>query len=120
MFLSLPVLARSKKTPKISEWVSGLDTPSVWDDDFDKFCDVVKTVFEGFLSRLMRACESLTAVVDGWPKKINWSLYSQYLEHGVDSPWAGRCDSLENRGRAATGRNGREGLPCRVDYGAGP
>lgn len=88
MFLTLPALARSKKSPKVNEWVSGLITPSVWDDDFDKFCDVIKNVFEGFLPRLMKACEALSPIAGGWSENVDWPTIAQYMEYGVDSEWA--------------------------------
>src|SRR5262249_23260271 len=88
MFLSLPVLARSIKKPKITEWAAGLSEPTVWDDDFDKFCDVVKLVFEEYLPWLMTACEALSSTVGGWSTTVNWDTHSQFVKYGVDSLWA--------------------------------
>jgi len=88
MFLFLPVLKRSSKTPKITVWAAGLDEPTVWDDDFDKFCDVVKQVFQDYMPWLMFACKQLSEIAEGWTKTVPWDTYSSYYEVGVDSLWA--------------------------------
>jgi helicase len=108
MFLSLPVLKRSTKKPKITDWAAGLSEPTVWDDDFDIFCDVVTLVFEGFLPRLMSACQGLSSIVGGWSPAVDWDTHSQFIEYGVDSLWAVavlRSDiSAERRPAAILGR----------------
>jgi helicase len=104
MFLSLPVLARSSKTPKISAWAAGLDEPTVWDDDFDKFCEAIKTLFQDFLPWLMFACKQLSPTAGGWSETISWDVYSTFYEHGADSIWACRLLDTElpiERGPAA-------------------
>ncbi len=48
----------------------------------------MKNVFEGFLSRLLRACESLSPIAGGWSENVDWPTFAQYMEYGVDSEWA--------------------------------
>jgi helicase len=90
MFLSLPVLARSSKTPKVGVWAAGVDEPTVWDDDFDKFCDVIKQVLCDYMPWLMFACKQLSTIAEGWSENVKWDTYSSYFELGVDSLWAVR------------------------------
>jgi helicase len=108
MFLSLPALKRSSKTPKVSVWAGGLDEPTVWDDDYDKFCDVVKQVFQDYIPWLMFACKQLSGIANGWSESVPWDTYSSYYESGVDSPWAVamlRSDApVERRASAVMGR----------------
>jgi hypothetical protein len=88
MFLALPILQRSTKKPPIEEWMAGLEQPSVWDDDFDKFCDAIHLVFHRYLAWLMSACEQLARVAGGWAETTDWASLSLFLEYGVDSHWA--------------------------------
>ncbi len=108
MFLSLPALRRSSKQPRISVWAAGLDEPTVWDDDYDKFCDVVKQVFQDYISWLMFACKQLSGIAKGWSESVTWDTYSSYYESGVDSSWAVallRSDApVERRAAAIVGR----------------
>ena len=108
MFLSLPVLARSSKTPKINVWAAGIDEPTVWDDDFDKFGDVVKQVFQDYMPWLMFACKQLSEVAVGWSEMVPWDNYSRYYEVGADSDWAVRLlqtdTPVERRPAAIVGR----------------
>jgi helicase len=108
MFLSLPALARSSKTPKVSIWARGLDEPTVWDDDYDKFCDVVKQVFHDYIPWLMFACKQLLGIARGWSQIVPWDTYASYYEAGVDTLWAVallRSDApVERRAAAIVGR----------------
>lgn len=88
IFAELPTVKRSKQKPHIQEWTTGLSELSKWDDDFDKFIDFVTTILKNFLPWLMRACDYLCNVADGWSKEINWQQWSEMLEKGVNSQWA--------------------------------
>jgi helicase len=108
MFLSLPVLMRSKKTPRVDVWAAGADQPTVWDDDFDKFCDVVTQVFQDYLPWVMFACRQLSQVAGGWSQTVPWDAYSSFYEVGVDSNWAARLIKsdapVERRAAVIVGR----------------
>ena len=108
MFLSLPALARSTKSPKVSVWAEGIDEPTVWDDDFDKFCDVIKQVFRDYVPWLMFACKQLSEVAQGWSETVPWDVYSSYYDAGVDSVWAVQLLNtdapVERRAAATIGR----------------
>ena len=90
MFLTLPAVHRSSKQPAIAVWASGTEVPTVWDDDFDKFGDVVQKVFRDYIPWLMFACKQLSEIAGGWSLRIQWEVYASFFEAGADSVWAAR------------------------------
>lgn len=88
IFTTLPYAQRSKKTPRIQEWRAGLIDLSNWDADFDKFVEFISAVFENFLPWLMRGCSYLSTFAPGWSETIDWQLWAEMVEKGVDSKWA--------------------------------
>jgi hypothetical protein len=119
MFLSLPVLKRSTKKPKIDVWAAGIEEPTKWDDDFEKFCDVVKEVLKGYIPWLMYACKQLSEIAEGWSERVPWDTYSEYFEMGVDSIWAARLlrtdAPVERRAAAIAGRQIPESWMSEMD-----
>lgn len=89
MFVSLPYVRRSKKTPVISEWVNGIDRPTSWDNEFDKFNDYVSQVLSNQLPWICRALESLKrSALHNWIRQTDWGQVARHLEHGVDTDWS--------------------------------
>jgi helicase len=108
MFLSLPILKRSTKKPKIAVWAAGIEDPTKWDDEFEKFCDVVKEVLRCYIPWLMFACKQLSEIAEGWSERVPWEKFSEYFEMGADSIWATRLlrtdAPVERRAAARVGR----------------
>jgi helicase len=88
IFASLPYVQRSSRKPKIAEWLDGSISAANWDAEFDKFVDFIATVCQVFLPWLMRACRRLHEHAGGWSTQVDWSLWANMVENGVDSAWA--------------------------------
>ena len=90
IFSNLPAVKRSKARgrPKISQWVEGVSEISDWDDEFDKFTEFISAVFVNFLPWLMRACDYLSTISQGWSTNIDWQEWADMIEKGVNSKWS--------------------------------
>ena len=88
IFADLPSCGRSTITPAIEEWLGGLDHPTKWAPEFEKFVEVMRDAVESFLSWLCRACGNLAGHAGGWAVDWDWDGSADFLEHGVDSLWA--------------------------------
>jgi hypothetical protein len=86
LFLSLPYVQRSKRNPSVQAWETG--QKSNWDDEFDKFVEFLYSVLVSYLPWILRACGIMAKVIDGWSKEIDWRLWADFIEIGVDSRWA--------------------------------
>jgi hypothetical protein len=116
IFLGLPFVRNSKRSPSSLEWAAGIDTPTSWDGEFDDLMDYMSQVVSGYLPWLCRAIESLKrSTRHHWVHQTDWGLVASQLEHGVDTTWAlaairSDCPSprtvLGPFGRAAASRGG--------------
>ena len=88
IFSELPSVKRSKIQPKVQQWTTGLSEISDWDSEFDRFTDLMSSVFENFLPWLMRACDYLSTIAQGWSTDIDWQSWAEMVEKGVNSRWA--------------------------------
>lgn len=90
IFSGLPAVRKSKAKgrPHINQWMAGVSDLSDWDVEFDKFTDFISGAFVNFLPWLMRACDYLSAVSQGWSTSINWQEWAAMTEKGVNSKWA--------------------------------
>jgi hypothetical protein len=104
IFADLPSCGRSKITPAIEEWLGGLDYPTKWDPEFEKFVEVMRDAVESFLPWLCRACGNLAGHAGGWAVDWDWDGSADFLEYGVDSLWAvnaRKAGAPANRGSLA-------------------
>lgn len=89
IFVELPSVRLSKRTPRIDAWLAGQDGAADWNSTFDKFMDFISSVYESYLPWLIRACSSLSILfVEEWVFWINWSHLAEMVEYGVDTMWA--------------------------------
>jgi len=94
MFADLPYARRSAKDPNVAEWLNGLEEPSAWDSDFDKFNEFVSSCLQRALTWLCRAVDRLSSYsARSLPITPAWPLAAAWLEKGVDSQCA--LDILE-------------------------
>jgi helicase len=86
LFLSLPYVLRSTRRPSVDEWAKG--QRGNWDSEYDGFMDLLNAVSQMYLPWLLRACNSLCPLIGGWCADIDWRLWAEFVEGGVDSRWA--------------------------------
>jgi hypothetical protein len=80
VFKNLPANIRSTRKPPIAEWLSGLDEPTGWDDEFENFCDFQRDTLQVFMPWLLRACEILTPFLPVAPTFYNWKELAETME----------------------------------------
>ena len=88
IFASIPTYKRSKRHPRLNEWLKGLSKDSSWNDTFAKFHDFISQCFEFFLPWILRASQPM-AEIDGEQEKP-WSEWARFVENGVGSSWGSR------------------------------
>jgi len=86
IFLELPYVRRSGRKDSVASWATGDSPRSSWHDEFDKFADFMDGTVGSFLSWIARASNQLAPLVAG-PSDLNWVLFADLLESGVNSAW---------------------------------
>jgi helicase len=89
IFALLPYAQKSRRPPKVEVWLAGLEEPTSWDNEFDKFQDFISAVLQSFFPWVCRAAEALKEHSSAaWVKNFPWALCVDFLQHGVDTAWA--------------------------------
>lgn len=79
MFVALPFVQRSRRSPPLSAWLEGVPAPE-WEDLYDKFVAFLQDVIQGFLPWMFRACAALSAHSDVPTQTIDWSAAARALD----------------------------------------
>ncbi len=81
IFLSLPYVDRSGRTPKATTWINGDEDSPSWEDEYDKFFEFMMNVIGGYLPWALRACSLLVAHADAdLQDAFNWADAADLLE----------------------------------------
>ncbi len=86
IFADLPSNQRSRRSPALELWLSGISGDSKWNDQFGKFSDFMNNCVEHFLPWILRASEPIAKFENSteWP----WLQWANFMEYGVDNDWA--------------------------------
>ena len=88
IFPDIPSNQRSRRQPRLQEWLAGVLEDSTWIEEFAKFHDFMSNCIEFFLPWLFRAARPLEEI-DEHPERP-WLEWSRFVELGVDNNWAVR------------------------------
>ncbi len=87
LFVDLGYVKRSTRPASINAWLTGNDPGSSWYDEFDKFVEFMTGAVCSFLPWVVRSAGQLE-VFAGGPFPVDWALFADMLELGVNSAWA--------------------------------
>jgi helicase len=93
IFLALPSVQTSKTKVPVIQWIAGT-TDSEWEARYDKFVDFVSGPLESFLPWVLRSISALVEFVK-IDELIDWGLWAEFAESGVDSIWAARVMGMK-------------------------
>lgn len=93
LFMDLAYVRRSRRTPTISEWMSGAADSATWPDEYESFMDFRSGTLSGFLPWALRGCGSLERAI-GQPQVLglffttDWDALADFIETGTSNRWA--------------------------------
>ena len=88
IFATTPSKTRSRRQPSLQLWLNGIPEDNAWADEFAKFSEFINSTMGFFLPWMLRAAQQLAELANH-PARA-WTEWADFLEFGVDNPWAVR------------------------------